>query len=376
MDIYSDERVVMTLDAGGTNFVFSAIQAGREIIEPVIYAAEATDLDKCLNTIVRGFEKVKEILMVPPVAISFAFPGPADYQVGVIGNLPNFQCFSGGVALGPMLEGLFGLPTYINNDGDLFTFGESIAGFLPSINNRLDEAGVNRSYGNLFGITLGTGFGGGLVINGELSRGDNSASGEVWMTRNWLYPAFVSEYSVGVGPVQRVYKTHSGEEKNLSPKEIAQVAKGLIPGDQEAAGIAFKEMGIVIGEALAHVITLIDTPIVVGGGISGAYDLLIPHILSTFEGSIAHSESKSFPRVVSSVFDSESADSWKLFIKENQQEVKVPLIGTTVHYTSEKRIPIGRSKLGTSEAIGVGAYAFALAQLDQANFVNKSIVKI
>ena len=39
--------------------------------------------------------------MEEPVAISFAFPGPADYEHGVIGDLPNFPAFCGGVALGP-----------------------------------------------------------------------------------------------------------------------------------------------------------------------------------------------------------------------------------------------------------------------------------
>ncbi len=76
----------------------------------------------------------------PPVAISFAFPGPADYPAGIIGDLPNLPAFRGGVALGPMLEEKFGIPVFINNDGDLFVYGEAIAGFLPYVNGLL-EAG-------------------------------------------------------------------------------------------------------------------------------------------------------------------------------------------------------------------------------------------
>lgn len=98
------------------------------------------------------------------MAISFAFPGPADYKRGIIGELINLPSFKGGVALGPMLEEIFGLPTYINNDGDLFAYGEAIGGFLPRLNNDLKKNNIAKQYSNLFGITLGTGFGGGLFI--------------------------------------------------------------------------------------------------------------------------------------------------------------------------------------------------------------------
>ena len=96
-----DKRIVLTLDAGGTNFVFSAISNNEEIVEPVRLKAVTTDTEGCLATLVQGFTTVKEKLDAEPVAISFAFPGPADYAHGVIGDLPNFPSFRGGVALGP-----------------------------------------------------------------------------------------------------------------------------------------------------------------------------------------------------------------------------------------------------------------------------------
>ena len=91
-----DERVVMTLDAGGTNFVFSAIRGCVSVVEPVCLPSVPDDLDGCLSVLVEGFRKVKGSLMEEPVAISFAFPGPADYEHGVIGDLPNFPAFCGG----------------------------------------------------------------------------------------------------------------------------------------------------------------------------------------------------------------------------------------------------------------------------------------
>ena len=87
----------------------------------------AHDLDLCLGTLIRGFEQIISRLNEKPKAISFAFPGPADYRNGIIGGyLPNFPSFRDGVALGPMLEEHFGIPVFINNDADLFAYGEAL----------------------------------------------------------------------------------------------------------------------------------------------------------------------------------------------------------------------------------------------------------
>jgi glucokinase len=66
-----------------------------------------------------GFYRIRENLPEPPVAISFAFSGPADYPEEIIGDLPNFPSFWGDAALGLYLEELFGLPVFITNDGTL-----------------------------------------------------------------------------------------------------------------------------------------------------------------------------------------------------------------------------------------------------------------
>ncbi len=127
-----DNRTVVTLDAGGTNFVFGAIRANKFIVDPITMPSHADDLDRCLATKVEGFDRVKAQHDAKPSAISFAFPGPADYPNGIIGgHLPNFPSFRDGVALGPFLEDKFGIPVYINNDADLYAYGEALAGALP-----------------------------------------------------------------------------------------------------------------------------------------------------------------------------------------------------------------------------------------------------
>ena len=102
----NDNRTVITLDAGGTNFVFGAMRGNKFIIDPITMPANAHDLDLCLSTMVEGFEQVIAKIEEKPVAVSFAFPGPADYANGIVGGfyLPNFPSFRDGVALGPFLE--------------------------------------------------------------------------------------------------------------------------------------------------------------------------------------------------------------------------------------------------------------------------------
>ena len=91
MDLASDSRIVMTLDAGGTNLRFSALRGGTPVSETVSLPSNGDDLERCLANIVDGFNRVKALCPQPPSAISFAFPGPADYPNGIIGDLGNLS---------------------------------------------------------------------------------------------------------------------------------------------------------------------------------------------------------------------------------------------------------------------------------------------
>ena len=89
MSYSSDKRIVMSLDGGGTNFVFSAVQAEKEIIDPITQSAKGENLEAILKNIIEGFNRVKLKINKKPAAISFCFPGPADYENGIIGDLQN-----------------------------------------------------------------------------------------------------------------------------------------------------------------------------------------------------------------------------------------------------------------------------------------------
>jgi len=360
-----DNRIVMTLDAGGTNFVFSAMQANEEIITPICLPSNAHDLTSCLETILEGFNLVKQVLKDQPVAISFAFPGPADYVNGVIGDLGNLKAFRGGVALGPFLENKFGIPVFINNDGDLFAYGEAIGGILPVINRKLAESGSTKRFRNLLGLTFGTGFGGGFVVNGKLHMGDNGSGGDVWLFRHKKYRNCITEEGVGVAAIKRMYAEFSGDSQNdFSPKEIYNIADGTMNGNQIAALRTFSEMGEEAGDTIAHAVTLVDGLVVIGGGLAGASKFFMPALMKELNSEIGRLNGETFSRLQMKAFNLSDEEELNGFMDGISVLVNIPGTNIKVNYDVEKRIGIAISSMGASKAIALGAYAFALNELD------------
>lgn len=360
-----DKRIVLTLDAGGTNFVFSAIQSNEEIVTPVVLPASSDDLNKCLETLVEGFQLIRDLVPSEPAAISFAFPGPADYENGIIGDLPNFPCFRGGVAMGPFLQEKFGIPVYINNDGNLFAYGEALAGLLPEVNRNLEKAGSRRQYKNLLGITLGTGFGAGVVINKVLLTGDNGVGGDMWIFRNGKYPSMIAEESVSIRAVKRVYRELTADSTELSPKDIFEIAEGIKPGNREAAIRSFEELGEMAGHALSYSLTIVDGMVSIGGGITGAARYIIPAMIRTMLQPVGTFAGLTFKGMEMDIYNLMAPDEYQEFLKDESIPVTVPGTDKQVFYNTGRKVGIAVTSLGTSKAVALGAYAFALAELDK-----------
>lgn len=357
-------RTILTLDAGGTTFTFSAMRGGKELVAPLTLPSHGENLDLCLGQLRAGFEAVRR-LAGGADALSFAFPGPADYASGVIGDLGNLPGFRGGVPLGPLLEAHFGVPVFINNDGDLFAYGEAMAGFLPEVNRGLEAAGSPRHYRNLLGLTFGTGFGGGIVRDGRLFLGDNGAAGEVWLLRHRNIRDAFAEEGVSLRALRRVYAEEAGQpiETVPDPKGLAAIARGQAPGQREAALEAYRRFGEVAGDAIANALTLVDGAVVLGGGLTGAADLFLPALMRELNGTLRSLEGGEVSRLEMQAHDWENAEDRAAFLASRAQQLEVPGTGRTVPYDPVKRTPVGLSSLGTSRAVALGAEAFALAHL-------------
>lgn len=367
MNIKTENHIVLSLDAGGTNFVFTAIKAGEEITKPLSIQSNGDNLDLCIKSIIKGFEQIKSELNEKPSAISFAFPGPADYANGIIGDLGNLSAFRGGVALGPLLEEIFNIPVYINNDGDLFTYGEAIAGFLPEINKNLENNGLKKRYRNILGITLGTGFGAGLTINNQMFIGDNSAGAEIWVCNNPLNPEIYAEEEISIRGIQRSYNIFNNNQhkEELSPKDIFEIAIGNKQGNREAAKNTFEKMGNVLGNVLSNALTLLDCNIVIGGGLSSAYQLFAPSMMNVINGKISKYNGEKLDRLEIKAFNIEDETDRKEFFRNEEKLIKIPNSEKEIKYNFQKKIAIGTSKLGTNKATAIGAYAFAVNKLNK-----------
>ncbi|MDR0765928.1 MAG: ROK family protein [Odoribacteraceae bacterium] len=360
-----DPRVVMTLDAGGTNFVFSATRGNEEIVAPVTLPSRADDLNACLETLVEGFSRVNRSLDERPVAISFAFPGPADYENGIIGDLKNLPAFRGGIPLGAFLQERFGVPVFINNDGDLFAYGEALAGALPWVNRMLEKAGKAKRYRNLTGVTLGTGFGCGVVRDGELCTGDNGAAAEAWVIRGKRDPRYGTEEGISIRAIKREYAALSGDHRELTPRDIHDIAAGTLEGNADAAREAFARAGEVLGDALATINTIVDGVAVIGGGIARAREFLMPAAMRALNGYLESPSGELIDRMEMKAFFLDDPDDAARFLAPSTVTVPVPGTRRTVEYDPVKRMGVMITRLGTSKAVALGAYAFALNKLDR-----------
>ena len=361
MDSYS---IIFVLDAGGTGFKFSAEQNYKEIIEAFTIKTASDTLEEQLKKIIEGFRRTEELCGSKPAAISFCFPGPADYPNGIICDLANLPLFKGGVALKDMLENEFKVPVYINNDGDLFAYGEALGGVLPEINAMLEKAGNHKRYKNLVGLTLGTGFGGGVVLNGHLLQGDNSAGAEVWCMRNILYPQTSAEDSISIRGVRRVYAREAGIEFNEAPQpfDIYEIALGNKEGNKDAALKAWDEFATVLADIIANIATVIDGIVVLGGGLSGSSKIFMPKVVELLNTAYPGLDGNKIPRMEISAYNLDDEEGQKAFTATSGKMIKVPFSDKEVWYDPSKKIGITTTKLGTSSAVCIGAYAFAMNQ--------------
>ena len=220
---------------------------------------------------------------------------------------------------------------------------------------------------NLVGLTLGTGFGAGIVRDGELFIGDNSGAGEIWLIRDKLSPMLNIEAHGSIRGVKKAYADIVGisAEETPEPKDLYEIAKGEKEGNKDAAIKAFQAMSEACGDAISNAITLIDGLIVIGGGLSGASDVFLPFLVNEMNSNYTNEDGSQFRRLTQKVYNLELENEVDDFLRGSTKELKIIGTDKTVKYDHESRLGIGISKIGTSKAISLGAYAFALNQLGE-----------
>lgn len=195
-------------------------------------------------------------------AVGVSIPGLADSEKGLWVYAP----FSGieNLDVRTLLGERLRKPVFLDNDGNVCAIGEKRFGLAKDVDDFL-------------WVTVSNGVGAGLMLNGRLYNGASRGAGELGHVRvedgGLRCPCgkngCLEAYAAGPGIVRR-YQERTGKEKAISALEIAQLARN---GDGDAKAV-FEREGFYLGKAIASAVNILNLPLVVlGGGVSGSYDL-------------------------------------------------------------------------------------------------------
>lgn len=273
-------KYVIGIDIGGTNIKIGAVTLDGKIIS---YTAEKSrtfkDKKSAIKNLIQSVESVKKSLKENTlIGVGIGIAGTVLADRGIVYQSPNIPELEG-FDLKKRLSKKVSYPFFIDNDANVFAIGE---GWL----------GNAKGYKDFCCITLGTGVGGGIVIDNRIVHGFDGTAGEVGHivvepegapckcgSRGCL-EAYASSTGL-VRMAKEGFKTQEAlalrksckdNAKNMSPEIIAKLARN---GDVFCKGL-FKKVGYYLGIAMADLVNLLNLElIVVGGGLSKASDLFL-----------------------------------------------------------------------------------------------------
>lgn len=237
----SIEKPVIGVDLGGTKIAAGRVHEG-ELLHLVKHSVPAQEDKETVLSVV--MDTIAEVMSPEVVAIGCGVPSVVDVADGVVrevGNIPSWVA----VPLRAELEQRFGIPTAIDNDANVFALGEFVFG-------------AGKDHQHLVGITLGTGLGAGVIIDGRILHGANCGVGELGKTthkemrlEDWCASAYFPR------------------EWNASAGELHRRARD---GDPHALEV-FGHYGDELTEAIMRTLYVYDPEIIVlGGSISTAFE--------------------------------------------------------------------------------------------------------
>lgn len=232
--------MVIGIDLGGTSITLGQLKNGK-LLQKVTIASPA---DKNLEESLQSIKNVIYSLMSSEVeGIGIGVPSVVDVEKGIVYNVANIPSWKE-VHLKEILEKEFGVRVCVNNDANCFALGEF-------------HSGAVKNYKSMVGLTLGTGVGAGIIIEGKLYNGFNTGAGEIGSI---AYQDGIYEDYCASAFFSRQY--------GLSGKEAARLAR---EGNQNAAEI-WREFGKHLGNLMQTILFAYDPQsIVIGGSISKAF---------------------------------------------------------------------------------------------------------
>ncbi len=256
------------IDLGGTNIKAGLVDEEGRLLRQVSIPTEAAEgRERILQNMVRAFrEAIGEISPSQIEAVGVGSPGPLDHRRGIVFRSPNLAGWEN-VPLADEMRRRTGVVTFVENDANAAMWGEFTAGKAKGCNSAIQ-------------LTLGTGIGGGMVIDGRLWRGASGAAPEVGhMTilpdgpRCNCGNRGCLEVLASATATAKRYREATGTD--ISCREIHERAAN---GDETALEV-LEETGRYLGIGIATLVNVINPDIVVlSGGLSFAADILIPAV--------------------------------------------------------------------------------------------------
>ena len=267
------------IDLGGTEVKIAVVnKRGQIIAETGIPGSNTFSPDALVRKIVEKSRSLKNFKLVSGVGAGVA--GDIDQKNGIVRFSPNLTKWKN-VRLKAMLRRYFKGPIVIDNDANAAAFG---AYFL--------DAG--RKAKNLICVTLGTGIGGGIILDGKVYRGATGTAGEIGHIHydangplcNCGSHGCIEVYAGAPSIIRQGKKLKSkilkrltgGDLNNLTPKILQEAA---LMGDKQALKL-WKDTGTKLGVIFADLVNTFNPEmIIISGGVSKANRLLTDPIIST-----------------------------------------------------------------------------------------------
>jgi glucokinase len=269
--------VVCAVDLGGTNL--RAANVNHEghiqdrIKQPTPKSALAGEIVSAISAATRQCEAVALRRGATIRAVSVVVPGSVHAETGVIVNAPNIPSLPG-FKLGAALETELGREVLLENDANAAAVGEM-------------WQGAARGCRTIICLTLGTGVGSGIILDGELWRGIDGTAGEIGHTSVDPFGSVqckcgnigclevcASATAVVRMAQEKLSQTRESKLKSVSPDDLTaeDVYRAAAEGDELALSI-FRQVGVYLGVAMAGLVNIFNPEtIVVGGGLSAAWE--------------------------------------------------------------------------------------------------------
>ncbi|MGM0574188.1 MAG: ROK family protein [Myxococcota bacterium] len=276
------------IDLGGTRIKAGLVDEGgrvvRRVVEPVGERKEADAVVDALAEVVAG---LREAAGVEVRALGVAAAGVLDRRRGVIRESPNFPAWRD-FDLGRRLGERTSLPVALENDANAAVLGEA-------------RAGAGRGVESLFGLTLGTGVGGGIILDGRLWRGVRGMAGELGHVT--VVPGgrpcgcgnrgCLEQYAGAVGIRQTLQEIGGGYEHLADDPGAPEIsAERARAGDARMREL-YEGVGHHLGQAIGGFVHTLDVMrVVLLGGIAASADLFMPALERSFRASTFRSMSQ------------------------------------------------------------------------------------